>query len=108
MEDNKNNSLLGENRKLYQEELQKPLKEIKEDIFFRTDNFEFEEWYEDILLFTRIGTCQPKPEHMETVQKALKILGFCTHVVNRNGRDYLAPGERQIKKQRNKEDERLR
>ena len=64
--------------------------------------------YEDILLFTRIGTCQPKPEHMEMVQKALKILGFCTRVVNRNGRDYLAPGERQIKKQRNKEDERLR
>ncbi len=108
MEYNKNNSLQEENNKWYQEKLQKPLEEIKEDIFFRTDNFRDEEWYEDIQLYTRIGMCQPKPKHMETVQKALKILGFCTHVANRNGKDYLVPGVKQINKQRNKEDERLR
>ena len=43
MEYNKNNSLQEENNKWYQEELKKPLEEIKEDIFFRTDNFRDEE-----------------------------------------------------------------
>lgn len=105
MEYNENRNLNG---KWYQEELQKPLEEIKEDMFFRTDNFENEEWYQDIQLYTRIGMCQPKPEHMETVQKALKILGFYTHVAKRDGRNYLLPGESKVKKQRSKEDERLR
>lgn len=105
---NRHDSTIGENSGGYQEELQKPLEEIKEDIFFRTDNFQDEEWYGDIQLYTRIGICQPKPEHMETVQKALKILGFRTRVTNWKGRDYLVPGEKQIKKQKNKEDERLR
>ena len=108
MEYNENNSPNGENNGWYQEELRKPLEEIKEDIFFRADNFQNEVWYGDIQLFTRLGVCRTKPEHMETVQKALKILGFHTHVANRNGSDYLVPGERQIKKQQNKEDERLR
>lgn len=88
----------------YQKELQKPLEEIKEDIFFRADNFQEEDWYDDVLLYTRIGVCQPEPEHMDTVQKALKILGFHTHVSSRNGRNYLVHGE----KQQNRDDGRLR
>lgn len=108
MEYSGNDNTIGENSGGYQEELQKPLEEIKEDIFFCEDNFQAEEWYGDIQLYTRIGVCQPKPEHMEMVQKALKILGFCTRVTNRKGKDYLIPGEKQIKKQQKKEDERLR
>lgn len=88
----------------YQEELNKPLEEIKEDIFFRADNFAEEEWYEDVLLYTRIGVCKPKPEHVETVQKALKVLGFPTHVVCRENRDCLVPGEKRREVQRNYEE----
>lgn len=77
----------------YREELKKPLEEIHEDIFFRRDNFEEEEWYGDIEIYAGIGVCQPKPEHLETVQKALKILGYETHAVDRDGKIYLLPGE---------------
>ena len=110
MNQSRKDTLSEENssKKWYREEFRKPLEEIKEDIFFRPDNFQGEAWYEDVLLYTRIGICQPEPEHMETVQKALRILGFRTHVANRDGRDYLAPGEKQIERQRNKEDARLR
>ncbi len=92
------------NERWYQEELNKPLEEIKEDIFFRTDNFAGEEWYDDILLYTRLGVCEPKPEHMETVQKALKILGFPTHVAHRGNRGCLVPGEKRREVQRNHEE----
>lgn len=77
----------------YREELKKPLEEIYEDIFFRMDNFEGEEWYGDIEIYAAIGVCQPKQEHLETVQKALKILGYETHAINRDGKRYLLPGE---------------
>lgn len=90
--------------KWYQEELNKPLEEIREDIFFRADNFAEEEWYDDILLYTRLGVCKPKPEQVETVQKALKILGFPTHVVCRGNKNCLVPGEKQREMQRNCEE----
>lgn len=77
----------------YREEFKKPLEEIYEDIFFRMDNFEGEEWYGDIEIYTAIGVCQPEQEHLETVQKALKILGYETHAINRDGKYYLLPGE---------------
>ena len=77
----------------YHEEFKKPLEEIYEDIFFRMDNFEGEAWYGDIEIYAGIGVCQPEPEHLETVQKALKILGYETHVINRDGKRYLLPGE---------------
>ena len=77
----------------YREEFKKPLEEIYEDIFFRMDNFEGEEWYGDIEIYAGIGVCQPKQEHLETVQKALKILGYETHAINRDGKCYLLPGE---------------
>lgn len=77
----------------YREEFKKPLEEIYEDIFFRMDNFEGEEWYGDIEIYAGIGVCQPEPEHLETVQKALKILGYETYVINRDGKRYLLPGE---------------
>lgn len=82
----------------YHEEFKKPLDEIKEDIFFRADNFRHEAWYGDLLMYTRIGVCQPRPEHMPELQKALKILGYPTHKAERNGKAYLAPGERQSRK----------
>lgn len=36
-----------------------PLEEIKEDIFFRADNFEKETWYGDLQMYLAIGDCKP-------------------------------------------------
>jgi len=71
--------------KWYCEELDKPLGDIREDIFFRKDNFKDEDWYDDFLMFLNIGVCQPKTEHILTVQKALKIMGYNTRISKING-----------------------
>ena len=73
------------------EELNKPLDEIKEDIFFRADNFKDEKWYGEFLLYTRIGVCQPSPEHSLEVQKALKIMGYSTRTSEKDGKLYILP-----------------
>lgn len=77
----------------YCEELKKPLKDIKEDIFFRADNFQDAPWYGEFLNFTRIGICHPASEHVLEVQKALKIMGYLSHTSEHNGKIYVVPGE---------------
>lgn len=87
----------------YRKEFEKPLADVREDPFFRADNFREEAWYGAFLLFTRIGVCQPAPEHVEKVQKALKIMGYSTHAAQRDGKVYVMPGElRQDKTAENK------
>lgn len=89
----------------YKEALAKPIEEITEDIFLRTDAFEDAPWYDDFTLYTHIGVCQPKPEHIPEVQKALKMMGNpSTKTVEREGKIYLVPGESAIiKKEHNHE-----
>lgn len=70
----------------------KPLDEIKEDIFFRPDNFKDEKWYGDFQMFLAIGTCTPAKESLSEVQKALKIMGFLTHPKEHNGKIFIVPG----------------
>lgn len=82
----------------YREEFKKPLEEIQEDIFFRADNFEGEAWYGDLMLYMKIGVCQPDPAHIPELQKALKIMGYHTHVyhthvVENMEKPYLMPGD---------------
>lgn len=77
--------------------LKKPLSEISEDIFSRPDNFQNEPWYDDFDLFLHIGTCQPKPEYVLDIQKALKVMGFTTHTSEINGELFLVPGQEEIK-----------
>lgn len=86
---------MSENDKnaFYREELDKPLEEIKEDMFFRADNFRDEPWYGAFLLYTRIGVCQTTPEHALEVRKALKIMGYPTRTFEKDGKLYIAPGE---------------
>ncbi|MDE7250051.1 MAG: hypothetical protein K2N82_09230 [Lachnospiraceae bacterium] len=79
--------------KAYREEFKKPLEEIKEDIFFRADNFEGEAWYGDLMLYMRIGVCQPEQEHIPELQKALKIMGYHTHIMENGEKPYLVPGD---------------
>ena len=43
----------------YRELMEKPIEEIKEDIFFRMDNFQHEPWYGEFELFLAAGVCQP-------------------------------------------------
>ena len=73
--------------------LAKPIEAIREDIFFRPDNFQDQPWYNDFMIYRNLGVCQPKPEHALEVQKALKVLGYPTHTAVRNGKTYLLPGE---------------
>lgn len=75
--------------------LETPLEEIREDVFFRADNFQNEPWYGDFQIYRNLGVCQPKPEHALEVQKALKVMGYPTHAAERNGKTYLLPGEKQ-------------
>lgn len=85
-----------------------PLEEIREDIFFRADNFQREKWYEDLRMYLTIGVCQPDKESISDLQKALKILGYSTRTAERDGKPYLVPQREQQKqpparKQRDRE-----
>lgn len=75
------------------EELNKPLDKIKEDIFCRPDNFKNEPWYNDFELYRSIGVCQPRPEHVLELRKALKIMGYSTHAAEHDNKLFLPPGE---------------
>ena len=77
----------------YRELMAKPVDEIKEDIFFRPDNFRDEPWYGAFQTYMAIGVCQPLPEHALQVRKALKVMGFTTHTTERDGKIYVLPGE---------------
>ena len=80
-------------RPFYESALDKPLEQISEDIFLRVDAFDDAPWYEEFQMFTHIGVCQPQPEHLVNVQKALKMMGYTTHLMERNGSTYVVPGE---------------
>lgn len=84
-------SIQDECRKL----LAKPIEAIREDIFFRPDNFRDEPWYEEFQIFLAIGVCQPPEEHALQIRKALKVMGFLTHTTSREGKTYILPGEPQ-------------
>lgn len=75
--------------------LAKPIEAIREDIFFRPDNFRDEPWYEEFQIFLAIGVCQPPEEHALQIRKALKVMGFLTHTASREGKAYIFPGEPQ-------------
>lgn len=77
----------------YREILNKPLEKITEDVFFRADNFQNEPWYGDFKLYLFTGVCQPKPEHILELQKALKIMGYPTHTFKYDGKLFVVPGE---------------
>lgn len=77
----------------YNELMAKPLEEIREDIFFRPDNFQDEPWYGEFQMFMRLGVCQPPEEYAMQIRKALKVMGFTTHTVRRDGKTYILPGE---------------
>ena len=77
----------------YRELMEKPIEEIREDIFFRPDNFQHELWYGDFQMYMTVGICQPPEEHALQVRKALKVMGYDTHTVSRDGRTYILPGD---------------
>ena len=43
----------------YRRIFETPLEQIKEDMFFRADNFEKERWYGDLQMYLAIGVCKP-------------------------------------------------
>ena len=79
----------------YRELMAKPIEEIREDIFFRSDNFREEPWYEEFQMFLAIGVCQPPEEYTLQVRKALKVMGYDTHTELRKGKTFILPGELQ-------------
>ena len=83
--------------KYYREEFKKPLEEIKQDIFFRADNFQHEDWYGDFMIYMNIGVCQPLPEHILEIQKALKIMGYKTSITEHEGKTYIVPEKNRSK-----------
>lgn len=80
-------------RPFYESALDKPLEQITEDLFLRADAFEDAPWYEEFQMFRHIGVCQPQSKHLLNVQKALKMMGYTTHLMERNGGTYVVPGE---------------
>ena len=80
----------------YKELFEKPLEKIREDIFFRADNFENEKWYGDLQMYLAIGICKPDRDSVTDLQKALKILGYPTRTRENDGELFLVPqSERQ-------------
>ena len=77
----------------YRELMAKPIDEIREDIFFRADNFRDEPWYDDFQMYMAIGVCQPQEEHALQIRKALRVMGLPTHIANRDGKIFILPGE---------------
>lgn len=91
----------------YRKIFETPLEEIKEDIFFRADNFENETWYGDLQMYLAIGICKPDRDSMPNLQKALKVLGYPTQTNERGEELFLIPQrERQIQPHHKKEKER--
>ena len=82
----------------YRRIFETPLEEIKEDIFFRADNFENEKWYGDLQMYLAIGVCKPERGSVPDLQKALKVLGFSTHTRENDGELFLIP-QRERQKQ---------
>ena len=82
----------------YKELFEKPLEEIREDIFFRADNFENEKWYGDLQMYLAIGICKPDRYSVTDLQKALKILGYPTRTRENDGELFLVP-QRERQKQ---------
>lgn len=75
----------------YRRIFETPIEEIKEDIFFRADNFRDEKWYGYLQMYMAIGVCKPDREYVSDLQKALKVLGCSTQAKERGGQLYLVP-----------------
>ena len=95
----------------YRELMAKPIDKIRKDIFFRPDNFRDEPWYDDFQVYMAIGVCQPAPEHILQVRKALKVMGYFTHAAIHDGKTFILPSEvqetrREIKQKNNDDRER--
>lgn len=75
----------------YNDLFNKPLEEIKEDMFFQPDSFKDEWWYDDLRMFRVLGVCKPEKAAVPHLQKALKALGYNTEVKERNGMLFLVP-----------------
>ena len=75
----------------YRRIFETPLEEIKEDIFFRADNFENEKWYGDLQMYLAIGVCKPEKDCVSDLQKALKVLGCPTRTREIDGDLFLVP-----------------
>ena len=67
--------------------------EGKEDLFMHVENFKDKPWYGDVVLYTRIGTCKPKAEHVPEVCKALKQLGYSVRLKTKDGEMYVLPAK---------------
>lgn len=91
--------------KEYRKIFEMPLEKIKEDIFFRADNFQREKWYGDLQMFMAIGVCKPNPENVSDLQKALKVLGYSTQTKKNENGLYLVP-QREMQKHRKRDLER--
>lgn len=77
----------------YRELMAKPIEELKEDIFFRMDNFQNELWYGELKLYLTLGVCKPHKDHVIPLRKALKIMGYPSHECVRDGKVFVLPGE---------------
>lgn len=73
--------------------LAKSIEEIRQDIFFRADNFQEEPWYDQFRIFLAIGVCHVPKEQILLVRKALKVMGYSTHTAIREGKTYILPDE---------------
>lgn len=82
----------------YRRIFETPLEQIREDMFFRADNFEKERWYGDLQMYLAIGVCKPDRDCVADLQKALKVLGFPTRISENDGEPFLLP-QRERQKQ---------
>lgn len=93
----------------YRKIFETPLEEIKEDIFFRADNFKNEAWYGDLQMYLAIGVCKPDRGSMPDLQKALKVLGYPTQISENDEELFLIPhreGQKQTQPHHKQEMER--
>jgi len=68
-----------------------PLEQIREDMFFRADNFEKERWYGDLQMYLAIGICKPDRGCVADLQKALKVSGYNTRIREHDGEPFVLP-----------------
>lgn len=64
---------------------------VREDIFLRMDSFKEKPWYDDIVLYSRLGVCKPKVQNAKAVCKALRELGYSVQMKMRDGDLYVLP-----------------
>ena len=86
------------------EEFEELLEKIGEEIFWGANNLNGETGDKELMPYMENGIRKPCPSNVSEVQRALKIMGYDTHMLENGGKSHLMQGDscKPQKKERNR------